>query len=115
VLAECPLVALDHQTAAITNRYRTTPAPFGRALTNQFPPRWINPSALLVASQSRSSGDETRFHAAEQQGLSPEVLGVEGGRGHRRSATAIHGGAGGVLALPVEVHGFGELLHNSMP
>jgi len=101
VLPERPLVARDRQSAAVANRYRATPAPVGRALTHQCPPGWINPSALLVAGQGRRSGDEPSLQATEQQGLPSEVFGVEGGRGHRHSATAIHGGAGWVLALPV--------------
>ena len=62
--------------------------------------------ALLVAGQGGCSCHEPSFQAAIQQGLSPEVFGVEGGRGHRCSATAIHGGVAEVLALSVEVHGF---------
>jgi len=38
VLAECPLLTLDHHATAVANRYRATSAPLGRAFTHQFPP-----------------------------------------------------------------------------
>jgi hypothetical protein len=82
MLAECPLVALDHHSAVFANRYGACSAPSLRALTHQFPTLRVNASALLVAGQSRGGGDEPRFQAPEEQGLPTEVLGVEGGRGH---------------------------------
>ena len=81
------MVPFDHQTAAVANRYRATPAPLGRALSHQFASRWINPSSLLVAGQGRCRGDEPCLQAAEQEGLPSQVLSVEGGGcGHRASS-----------------------------
>jgi hypothetical protein len=82
VLAECPLAALDDHSAVFANRYRACSAPSLRALAHKLPSLRVDAPALLVAGQSRGGRDEPCFQTAEQQGLSPEVLGVEGGRGH---------------------------------
>jgi hypothetical protein len=83
MLAKCPLVPFDHHSAVFANRYGACSAPSLRALTHQLPSLRVDASALLVAGQSRCCGDEPSLQAPEQQVLSPEVLCVEGGRGHR--------------------------------
>ena len=81
MLAEGPLVALDRHAAVFADRDRTLFVPVGTALAHQLAPRGINAPALLVAAQRRCGGDEPRLQAAEEQEMSPKVLGVEGG-GH---------------------------------
>jgi hypothetical protein len=79
VLPQCPLFAPDDRSTVCGD----FPYSVGGALAHQHPMGRVNASALLVAGQSGGSRYEPCLQTAEQQGLSPEVLGVEGGRGHR--------------------------------
>jgi hypothetical protein len=78
MLAESPLVALDRHAAVLADRHRRLFVPVGAAFPHQLAPGRIDASALLVAGQCRCGGDEPRVQATEQQGLPPQVLGVEG-------------------------------------
>ena len=83
VVADRPLVPLDGYTAVLAGRERTALAPLGRPLTHQLAAAGVDTPALLVAGQGWRRGDEAGLEAAEQQGLTTQVLNVEGGGGHQ--------------------------------
>jgi hypothetical protein len=76
VLLQCPLGALDDRSAVLTGACGDFPDPVGGALSQKFPPCWVNVPPLLVAGQGRGSRDEPCFQAAEQEGLPTKVLEV---------------------------------------
>ena len=82
MLAHRPLVPLDGHAAVLAGRERTALAPLGRPLTHQLAAAGVDAPALLVAGERWCRGDEAGLKAAEQQGLTPQVLKVEGGGGH---------------------------------